>query len=259
MTLLFATSAGPGTPGGSVAARRRGTDAAKLFRAYRERGDKRARQRLITDHLPLVRALARRYDRRGEPLDDLVQVGSVGLIKAIDRFEPGRGIEFMTYAVPTILGEIGHYLRDRRTAIRIPSRIAELRARIWRLLDELTQSLGRSPTIQELAAAAETDVESVIEALEADHIGDALPVSALAEELPALEQAPDHEYELGEDRVDLTSGLRALDRRERHIVYLRFFEDLTQEEVARTLGLSQVHVSRLLRDAIDKMRVELGV
>jgi RNA polymerase sigma-B factor len=198
---------------------------------------------------------------RGESLEDLVQVGSVGLIKAVDRFEPDRGVEFPTYAVPTILGEIGHYLRDRRSSVRIPSRIVELRARLWRLVDDLTQTLGRSPTIRELAAAAGSDEESVVEALEADHIGDPIPASSVDGELvpaePALEGAK-HEYELGDDRADLTSGLRALDRRERHIIYLRFFEDLTQEQVARALGISQVHVSRLLRSAIEKMRVELG-
>ena len=232
------------------------------YARYHDLGDRGARQRLITDHLPLVQALARRYSRRGEPLEDLEQVGSVGLIKAIDRFEPARGVEFLTYAIPTILGEIRHHLRDRRTSIRVPSRIAELRPLVWRLVDDLTQTLGRSPTIRELAAAAETDEESVVEALEAAHIEDLLPVSTLTDELPVADQtlANDtyNEYELGEDRVDLTSGLRALDRRERHLVYLRFFEDLTQEEIARELGVSQVHVSRLLRTTIEKMRIELG-
>jgi RNA polymerase sigma-B factor len=257
MTILHAIWAEPRSSADPNAAKAR-VDAARLFRSYRERGDQRARQRLITDHLPLVRALARRYARRGEPLDDLVQVGSVGLIKAIDRFEPERGVEFPTYAVPTIAGEIGHYLRDRRTSIRVPSRIVELRSRVARQLDELTQSLGRSPTIGELAAAAKTDVESVVEALEADHVADALPVSTLPSELAPADEAPEHEYELGEGRIDLSSGLKALDRRERHIIFLRFFEDMTQEEVARELGISQVHVSRLLRGAIDKMRTELG-
>ena len=189
MTHLYATPAGPGTPTGGVAARRRRTDAAKLFRATASAATA-GPDTADHDHLPLVRALARRYHPRGEPLDDLVQVGSLGLIKAIDRYQPGRGTEFTTYAVPTILGEIGHYLRDRHTTIRIPTRITQLRTRVVKHLDELTQSLGRSPTIQEFATAAQTDVESVIEALEADHISDPLPASPSPTNYPRSSKHP---------------------------------------------------------------------
>ena len=225
----------------------------ELLRAYRDGGDRSARERLIADHLPLVRKLARRYAGFGEPYEDLVQVGSVGLIKAVDRFDLARGVEFTAYAIPTILGEIGHYLRDCRTTVRVPSRLRELRSRLLHLVEELTPRLGRSPRISELALAAAVDEETAIEALECERLAVSVPVPGAAEE-PA---AAVDEYEREENRIALEPGMRILDTRERWIVYLRFFEDLTQAEIARELGVSQVHVSRLLGRAIDRMRREI--
>jgi RNA polymerase sigma-B factor len=225
----------------------------ELFREYRHGESWSARDRLIAEHLPLVRRLARRYAGFGEPYEDLVQVGSVGLIKAVDRFDPARGVGFTTYAIPTILGEMGHYLRDCRTTVRVPSRLRELRSRLLRLVEELTPRLGRSPRLSELADAAAVDEETAIEALECERLAVSVPPPE-GEDEPA---SYGDDYEREEDRIALEPGLRVLDTRERWIVYLRFFEDLTQAEIARELGLSQMHVSRLLGRAIERMRREI--
>jgi RNA polymerase sigma-B factor len=227
----------------------------RLLRAYHNKGDRSARDRLIADQLPLVRKLARRYAGSGEPYEDLVQVGSLGLIKAVDRFDPGRGVEFTTYAIPTILGEIGHYLRDCRTTVRIPSRLRELRTQLLRLVEELTPRLGRSPRISELAAAAAIDEETTIEALECERVAVPLPAAETDEEQP---QNSVDVFEREENWLALEPGMRVLGTRERWILYLRFFEDLTQAEIAHELGLSQMHVSRLLGRAIDRMRQEIA-
>jgi RNA polymerase sigma-B factor len=230
--------------------------ALELFRTYRDGRDRSARDRLIAEHMPLVRALAHRYAGRGEPFEDLVQVGSVGLIKAVDRFDPGRSVEFTAYAIPTILGEIGHYLRDCRTTVRVPSRLRELRARLLRVIEELTQTLGRSPRMSELAAAAKVDEETVIEALESERVTAAPLEEADTSELGADETAYG-EYEIQENRLALRAGIGVLDRRERWIVYLHFFEGLNQSEIADGLGISQMHVSRLLARAIETMRSQI--
>ena len=195
----------------------------ELLRRYHEEGDQAARDELIEQYLPLVRSLARRYDRRGEQLEDLVQVGSIGLIKAIDRFDPDRGFELTTYATPTIIGEIKRHFRDKGWAIRVPRGLQELNVRLSKLLEDLTVELGRSPTVPELAKAAGVDEEAVVEALETGHAYTTLSLSTPSgggengDDLDPLESLGDvdPEFELSEDRAVVEPGLKALDERER--------------------------------------------
>jgi RNA polymerase sigma-B factor len=239
-------------------------EARTLLRRYHENGDTRSRDALIELSLPLVRSLARRYAGRGEDFDDLVQVGMVGLIKAVDRFDITRGVEFTTYATPTVIGEIKRHFRDRTSAVRIPRPIHDLGQRIPKQREALTTTLGRSPTISELAKALDADEELVIEALQAARSykaeslsvphGDAEttdPMEAIGEEEPG--------FALSEDRIMLEAGFRKLDQRERRIVVLRFSLGLTQSQIADEVGCSQMHVSRLLRDAITKMERTIAV
>jgi RNA polymerase sigma-B factor len=235
-------------------------DVPDLLQAYRETGDRDAREQLILEHLPLVRALARRFWRRDEQLEDLIQVGSIGLMKAIDRFDEKRQVAFTTYAVPTIVGEIAHHLRDHGSCVRAPSRMHELRSRIARITDDLTTALRRSPRISEIAEAADVSAETVVEALSPAPVAELVPMSTLDEraDVDAREaETPNRDFELGEHRAVLARGLQRLDARERQVVYRRFFEDRTQSEIAAELRISQVHVSRLLTGAIEKMRREL--
>ena len=209
--------------------------------------------------MPLVRALAARYAGRGEALEDLVQVGSVGLIKALDRFDVDRGVEFSSYAVPTIVGEIRRHFRDKAWAMHVPRRIKELSVRLARVLDELTTRLGRSPTIAELADALSVEEEDVIDALESSQAYTARPLSTPVDgegDGDLLDTLGDEErgYEDVDDGSLVEAGLAALDERERRIVELRFFDGLTQSQIAAEIGISQMHVSRLLRRALETMR-----
>jgi len=192
----------------------------------------------------LVRSVARRYARRGEPVDDLVQVGAIGLIKAVDRFEPDRGNELKTMAVPAIEGEIRHHLRDRAPLIRAPRPVRELAARVRQAQVELGAREGRLPTHAELAEAVGASEEEVVQALQSG--------------APALPLSPDHTPvapdDLAEERALLASGMSVLSARERRILELRYFEDRSQADIAREVGLSQAHVSRLIRRAIERMR-----
>jgi RNA polymerase sigma-B factor len=236
----------------------------ELLRAYHIDGDERARDRLIEENLPLVRAIARRYVGRGEQLDDLVQVGSIGLIKAIDRFDLDRGVDLQTYAIPTIVGEIKRHFRDRGWAVHVPRRLKELNLKLARLIEQLSGQLGRSPTMKELAEAAGTNEEEVVEALESGYAysTDSLNTGGGGDDdseldrMRALGEA-DEGYTIAEDRDLLTFGLKALDERERRIIHLRFFEGLTQSQIALEIGISQMHVSRLIRRALEKMREEI--
>jgi RNA polymerase sigma-B factor len=230
-----------------------------LLLAYHRDGDEESRDRALVELMPLVRALASRYAGRGEPLEDLVQVGSIGLIKAVDRFDVDRGVEFTSYAVPTIVGEIRRHFRDKAWAMHVPRRIKELSVRLSRVLDELTTELGRSPTVAELAEAAGAEEEEVIDALDSAHAYSTRSLHA-----PFEEGGDDSlteklgEEELGyrdvEDGSIIATGLDALDDRERRIVELRFFDEMTQSQIAAEVGISQMHVSRLLRRALVKMR-----
>jgi len=230
-----------------------------LLVAYHRDGDERAREQALVELMPLVRALASRYAGRGEPLEDLVQVGSIGLIKAVDRFDVDRGVDFASYAVPTIVGEIRRHFRDKAWAMHVPRRLKELSLRLSRTLDQLTTELGRSPTIAELAAAAGVEEEDAIDALDSMNAYSTRSLHApfdddsddsLSEKLGAEELG----YADVEDGAIVEAGLDALDERERQIVELRFFHELTQSQIASEIGISQMHVSRLLRRALATMR-----
>jgi RNA polymerase sigma-B factor len=234
-------------------------DVDSLLIAYHRSGDQDARERILVELMPLVRALASRYAGRGEPLEDLVQVGALGLIKAVDRFDVDRGVEFSSYAVPTIVGEIRRHFRDKAWAMHVPRRLKELSVRLSRVLDELTTELGRSPTVAELAEATGVEEEDVIDALDSAHAYSTRSLQApfdddgddnLFDKLGVEEQG----YADIEDTALVTAGLSVLDERERRIVELRFFDEMTQSQIAAELGISQMHVSRLLRRALTNMR-----
>jgi RNA polymerase sigma-B factor len=235
------------------------TNVDALLFAYHRDGDQDAREQALVELMPLVRALATRYAGRGEPLEDLVQVGSIGLIKAVDRFDVDRGVDFASYAVPTIVGEIRRHFRDKGWAMHVPRRLKELSVRLSRVLDQLTNELGRSPTIAELAAAAGVEEEEAIDALDAMNAYATRSLHAPFDEgsddtlAEKLGQA-DASYAEVEDGALVAAGLDALDERERRIVELRFFDEMTQSQIASEIGISQMHVSRLLRRALATMR-----
>jgi RNA polymerase sigma-B factor len=232
-----------------------------LLRRYHEDGDLRAREQLIEQYMSLVRSLARRYSYRGEQLEDLVQIGAIGLIKAIDRFDLDRGVELTTYATPNIIGEIKRHFRDKGWAVRVPRGLQELNVQLSRLMEQLTVQLGRSPTIPELAKAAGVEEEQVLEALESGRAYTSLSLSVGGgggddDDLDPLESlgTEEHQYEVSEDRAVLAPGFKALDERERTILQLRFFDGLTQSQIAQQVGISQMHVSRLIRRSLEKIR-----
>src|SRR2546426_4809620 len=238
-----------------------------LLRRYHEHGDLQAREQLIEQYMSLVRSLARRYAYRGEQLEDLVQIGAIGLIKAIDRFDLDRGVELTTYATPNIIGEIKRHFRDKGWSVRVPRGLQELNVQLSKLIEELTVELGRSPTIPELAKAANADEEDVLEALESGRAYTSVSLSTSGGgqddegELDPLESlgAEEPQYEVSEDRAVLAPGFRVLDERERMILHLRFFEGLTQSQIAQQVGISQMHVSRLIRRSLEKIRDEIAV
>jgi len=239
---------------------RSGGDSGALLRAYRRTGDPGARERLVELHLPLVRTIARRYANRGERLEDLVQVGSIGLIGAIDRFDPGRG-DLASYAVPMIAGEIRHHLRDRAATVRVPRRLTELTSTLRTPRESLTRRLSRPPTVAELAREAGVREHDVVEAIETERAR--IPVSlSSAEEGSGQPEATilvDGVFDSSDRRLLLAAGFRTLGARERRILHLRFFADLSQDEIAREMGLSQVQVSRLIRASLERMRAALEV
>ena len=239
----------------------RAVEERRLFARYRQRDDPAARAALVERFLPLAKALARRYNGGGEPLDDLVQVASLGLLKAIDRFDYERGIAFSSFAVPTILGELKRHFRDKGWSLRVPRDLQELTIRVERASDVLVHELRRAPTPSEIADRLEVSVEQVVEAYQAagayradsldrvisddDHDG-RRAVDSLGGEDPGYRQA--------EQSATLETLMSALSERERDILRLRFAEDLTQAEIGDRLGISQMHVSRLLRHAVAQLR-----
>ena len=236
-----------------------------LLRRYHEEGDLAAREQLIEQYMSLVRSLARRYSYRGEQLEDLVQIGAIGLIKAIDRFDLERGVELTTYATPNIIGEIKRHFRDKGWSVRVPRGLQELNVQLSRLMEQLTVQLGRSPTIPERAKAAGAQEEEVLEALESGRAYSSLSLSAGSSqdddgEVDPLESLGEieHQYEVSEDRAVLAPGFRVLDERERKILQLRFFDGLTQSQIAQQVGISQMHVSRLIRRSLEKLREEIA-
>jgi RNA polymerase sigma-B factor len=229
-----------------------------LFEAWRRRGDERAHAELVDRHLPLVRQLARRYSYTSEPLDDLVQVGSVGLLHALARYDPRVGSSFKAYAVPTILGELRRHFRDTAWSVHLPRSLQERTRGVQQAIAQLQGSLGRSPTIAEIAERMGATSEQVIEALEARSAYRVESLDAPAEQDDErnqwrLQGELDEGYDTAEQSAFLSRALMALPPRERAMVRLRFEEDMSQSEIGRRLGISQMHVSRLLRRALARM------
>ena len=253
------TASRPGVP--RLPLPRPGATERDLLIHYRRHGDASAREALVERFLPLARQLARRYQRGNEPLDDLVQVASVGLVKAIDRFDPDRGTAFSSYAVPTILGELKRHFRDTGWALHVPRGVQERVMRTSAALSRLAKQLGRSPTTAELAEATGLSREEVVEALEAATAYDALSLDAprsAAEgdgdsHLDGV-SAGDPGFGLVELRATLAPALRTLPERDRLVLHLRIAEDMTQSEIAELVGVSQMHVSRLIRRALARLQ-----
>jgi len=221
------------------------------------------RDRAIEAWLPLARHLAHRYSGRGEPTDDLIQTATVGLIKAVDKYDPQRGVDFAGYAIPTIIGEIKRHFRDRTWSVRVPRRLQELRLAITEANATLTHTLGRSPTVTDIAAHLNTTDEDILEGLEGARAYNATSLSTPittdgTTELGDTLGGEDHEYELAETRVALAPALATLNDREQKILTLRFYGNLTQSQIADQIGISQMHVSRLITKALTKLRTELA-
>jgi RNA polymerase sigma-B factor len=243
-----------------VANRERTRKDCQLFERYLRDGDARAREQLVERFLPLARQLARRYQRAEEPLDDLVQVASLGLVKAIDRFDPERNIAFSSYAVPTILGELKRHFRDRTWAVRVPRDLQELALKVDRAVASLSKDLHRSPSVAEISAVVGADEERVLEALEAAGAYRATSFQAprggdgeadtLADSVGEDEQG----FRLAEDRATLSRLLCTVTPREREVLRLRFEEDMTQAEIGEIIGVSQMQVSRVIRQAVNRLR-----
>ncbi|MEN3583125.1 SigB/SigF/SigG family RNA polymerase sigma factor [Streptomyces sp. ZYX-F-203] len=224
----------------------------------------RLRNRLVRMHLPLVEHLARRFRNRGEPLDDLTQVATIGLIKSVDRFDPDRGVEFSTYATPTVVGEIKRHFRDKGWAVRVPRRLQELRLALTTATAELSQLHGRSPTVHELAERLGISEEEVLEGLESANAYStlSLDVPDTDDESPAVADtlgAEDEALEGVEYRESLKPLLEDLPPREKRILLLRFFGNMTQSQIAQEVGISQMHVSRLLARTLAQLREKLLV
>jgi RNA polymerase sigma-B factor len=238
-------------------------DDRELLRRYHEGGDAGSREALVQRHLPLVRSLARRYAGRGESLEDIEQVGAIGLIKAIDRYELSREVALTTYATPNIVGEIKRHFRDKGWAIRVPRALQELNGKMGPTIERLTARLGRSPSIAEIAQEFGTSPEQVLEAMEA---GSAYAPQSLSagpdgdSELDPMETigSEDLEFERTDERTSLEPALDQLPEREQLILKLRFEEGLTQTQIADKIGISQMHVSRLIRRSLERMRAQLS-
>jgi len=219
------------------------------------------RAALIERHLPLVQFLARKFADRGEPLDDLIQVGTIGLIKAIDRFDASLGFEFSTYATPNIVGEIKRHFRDKTWAVHVPRSLQELSAKVAKSRDELTHKLDRSPTTAEIAKQLEINVHDVVEALEAHAAYSTISLdiphddesSSISERLGSLDDA----LEGIDNRESLRPLLATLPERDKQILHMRFFENMTQGQIATEMGISQMHVSRILTKTLAALRENL--
>ena len=212
-------------------------------------------------HLNLVRFLANKFKNRGEPLDDLIQVGYLGLLKAIDRFDPSRGLEFTTYATPTILGEIKRHFRDKGWSVRVPRRLQELSAKVNQAVDALTTELQRAPKIEEIAEYLDASVDEVLEAMESSSAYSSVPLegsgSSDGDDAPSVIDryaTEDSELALTDDRLIIEDALKGFSPREREVIELRFLQGMTQIEIAEKLGISQVQVSRLLRRTLKKIQ-----
>lgn len=233
------------------------------FVEYRKTGERRLRNELIEAHRSLASHLARRFANRGEPFDDLLQVAYLGMLKAVERFDPDRNLEFSTFATATVEGELKRHFRDKTWSVRVPRRPQELHLRLGNVINEMSQRLNRAPRIAELAVELGVTEEEVLEAME---VGGAYRSASLdsgapdGSETSALERRlgeEDHGFDLAEHRVLLDRVLQGLPPRERTIVELRFFHDMTQTEIAEEVGISQMHVSRLLSRTLSQLRERL--
>lgn len=222
------------------------------------------RERLGEHYLPLAEGLARRYLHCGQPMEDLVQVACIGLVKAIDRFDTARGVSFESYAVPTILGELKRYHRDRGWSVRMPRQLQEHALMVKDAIPELAQELGQSPTVPEVAEHTQLSEEDVLEALDAQDAYASISLDAPLNEngesltLAELISTEDEELDVAEEWAECVPHLRNLPDRERRLIELRFFRDRTQSEIAEVLGISQMHVSRLLSQTIETLRERVG-
>jgi RNA polymerase sigma-B factor len=233
----------------------------ELFQRYLRDGEPAARDQLVERFLPLARQLARRYQRAEEPLDDLVQVASIGLIKAIDRFDPDRQVAFSSYAVPTILGELKRHFRDKTWSVRVPRDLQELALKVDKKVGDLARELHRAPTVAEISESVKATEEQVLEALEAASAYRATSIDAprssvddagdtLGDQMGTDEQG----FGLAEDRATLHRLLGTVTAREREVLRLRFEEDLTQAEIGEKIGVSQMQVSRIIRQSLSRLR-----
>jgi RNA polymerase sigma-B factor len=234
----------------------------RLLERYHHEGDPAAREALVERFLPLARQLARRYQRAGEPLDDLIQVASLGLLKAIERFDPARETAFSSFAVPTILGELKRHFRDKGWSVRVPRDLQELAVKVDRVGEDMSRELGRAPTPAEIGERVGSTPEQVLEAREA-----AGAYRAVSLDRPRNEEdedgelvdafgSEDHGFAVAEDAATVQRLMRVLSEREREVLRLRFEEDLTQSEIGDIVGVSQMHVSRLIRQSIARLRTE---
>ncbi len=236
----------------------------ELFGLYKGTGDEEAREQLIVSHLNLVRFLASKFKNRGEPIDDLIQVGTIGLIKAIDRFDPARGLEFTTFATPTIMGEIKRHFRDKGWSVRVPRRLQELSAKVNQATDDLTRELQRPPSVAEVAGRLGASVDEVLEAMESSSAYNSVPLEGAGQS--ATDDAPsiidryateDGDLAISDDRMVIDEVISEFTLREQEIVRMRFQQGLTQVEIAERLGISQVQVSRMLRKVLKQVQEKL--
>jgi RNA polymerase sigma-B factor len=251
-----AATAAPGLPSSASVA-----SEAELFQRWGQHGDQVAREALVRRFIPLARSLARRYDRSSEPFDDLLQVACLGLLKALDRFDPDLGHTFPSFAVPTILGEMRRYFRDSGWSVHVPRGAQERALKVRDAQERLANERGRAPTVKQLAEYLELDIGEVIDALQAIQAYEALSLDAprpgADDDVMAYSDAmgkEDERFELVELDATITAVLGHISARERLILRMRFVEDLTQTEIAARVGISQMQVSRLLRRSLDQLR-----
>jgi RNA polymerase sigma-B factor len=234
-----------------------------LWRRLSASRDQMARERLVELHMPLARRMARRYSGVSEPYEDLLQVASLGLLNAVDRYDPSREIPFAAFAKPTILGELKRYFRDKVWSVRVPRSVHDRLAKVEKATEELALDLRRPPSVEELAEEVGIGAAEVLEVLEARHNRrplsfDAPPITedSVDSSGPEWVGRPDGNFDLVDDRLTVESALPSLDESEREVLRLRFVEELPQTEIARRIGCSQMHISRLLRRSLDKLREE---
>lgn len=246
--------------GGSTTAAQRAARERMLLERYHRHGDTTARDQLAEEMLPLARALAGRYAGRGEPLDDLVQVACIGIMKAIDGFDTSRDVRFSSYATPTVLGEIKRHFRDRTWALHVPRGTQELQLKVAKARDDLTNQLGRSPTVEEISEAVDASMEDTLSAIQSAQAHRTRSFDEPAGEDSTLAESlggTDPELGRAEIRVMLDDAMASLSDRDREILRLRFEEDMTQTEISSLIGVSQMQVSRLIRQSLARLRMDI--